>query len=97
MARRAKANIISDRESEMSRPAFDILLVIKHNRLPPFTREELLKVHFDLCYHGALFDNQVEDICRSVRQRRIAQQPGPWPEGYFENRAEKGLICGAAS
>lgn len=85
MARRTKANIISDRENEMSRAAFDILLVIKHSRLLPFAREELLKVHFDLCYHGALFDNRVEDICRSVAQRRIAQQPGPWPD-YFERK-----------
>lgn len=87
MARQTKSDIILERETEMSSAAFDLFLMIRHSRLDRWTRDDLMRVHFDLSYHYAKFDNRIHDILHARRQRIAAQQPGPWPADHFEGRA----------
>lgn len=87
MPRMSKADIIREYESAMADAAFNVMMTIKHGRLSDHLRDDLLRVHFDLAIRAAAHENRIEDICRRVRQRQIAQQPGPWPEGHFDRPA----------
>lgn len=94
MPRKSKADIIQDRELEMANAAFVIIQHLRSYRLHPledYEREAMLEAHFDLSYHFAIIENRVADIMANVvrqqQRRQIAQQPGPWPEGHFDQPA----------